>query len=372
MLALGSKPLSDEAMRERLAEAVQEFCEQPIDSALLEHLKSATYYRRGPFNRGEELEIAAPASRGDRRTPRHAGQRRVLPGDAAGGVRQHRDRPREGRPGEASRRTIRGRGSSSRSRSAATSTSAQRAQPRPCSTVFDERQIYRIDHYLGKETVQNLLVFRFANGIFEPIWNRRYVDHVQITVGRDARRRGPRRLLRHLRRAARHAAEPHVPAALPGRDGAADLVRRRGGAQREGQGAARDPAMSPEEIRRHARCAASTGRASSTGRRFRRTAQEPGVAAELDDRDLRRAALRGRQLALGRRAVLPAHRQAARRCATTEIAIQFRRAPLLLLPAARHAAAESPGDARPARRAHLAALPGQVSRARRCSSRRWR
>ncbi|MGB9632312.1 MAG: glucose-6-phosphate dehydrogenase [Chloroflexaceae bacterium] len=48
--------------------------------------------------------------------------------------------------------------------------------------VFDERQVYRIDHYLGKETVQNLLVFRFANGIFEPIWNRRYVDHAQITV----------------------------------------------------------------------------------------------------------------------------------------------------------------------------------------------
>jgi glucose-6-phosphate 1-dehydrogenase len=48
--------------------------------------------------------------------------------------------------------------------------------------AFEERQIYRIDHYLGKETVQNLLVLRFANGIFEPIWNRRYVDHVQITV----------------------------------------------------------------------------------------------------------------------------------------------------------------------------------------------
>jgi glucose-6-phosphate 1-dehydrogenase len=48
--------------------------------------------------------------------------------------------------------------------------------------VFDEEQVYRIDHYLGKETVQNILVFRFANGIFEPIWNRRYVDHVQITV----------------------------------------------------------------------------------------------------------------------------------------------------------------------------------------------
>jgi glucose-6-phosphate 1-dehydrogenase len=50
------------------------------------------------------------------------------------------------------------------------------------STSLDEAQIYRIDHYLGKETVQNLLAFRFANGIFEPIWNRRYVDHVQMTV----------------------------------------------------------------------------------------------------------------------------------------------------------------------------------------------
>ncbi len=48
--------------------------------------------------------------------------------------------------------------------------------------VVQEKQIYRIDHYLGKETVQNILAFRFANGIFEPIWNRRYIDHVQITV----------------------------------------------------------------------------------------------------------------------------------------------------------------------------------------------
>ena len=47
---------------------------------------------------------------------------------------------------------------------------------------FEEAQIFRIDHYLGKETVQNLLVFRFANGMFEPIWNRRYIEHVQITA----------------------------------------------------------------------------------------------------------------------------------------------------------------------------------------------
>jgi glucose-6-phosphate 1-dehydrogenase len=53
---------------------------------------------------------------------------------------------------------------------------------RNLSAVLDERQIFRIDHYLGKETVQNILVFRFANLIFEPLWNRNYIDHVEITA----------------------------------------------------------------------------------------------------------------------------------------------------------------------------------------------
>ncbi len=60
-----------------------------------------------------------------------------------------------------------------------------RALNQEISQVLKERQIYRIDHYLGKETVQNIMVLRFGNGIFEPIWNRRYIDHVQITVTED-------------------------------------------------------------------------------------------------------------------------------------------------------------------------------------------
>ena len=58
-----------------------------------------------------------------------------------------------------------------------------RALNQTVAGVFSEDQVYRIDHYLGKETVQNVLVFRFANSIFEPVWNRNLVDHVQITVG---------------------------------------------------------------------------------------------------------------------------------------------------------------------------------------------
>ena len=63
------------------------------------------------------------------------------------------------------------------------------------SDVFGEENVYRMDHYLGKDTVQNIMVLRFANAIFEPIWNRRYVDSIEITVAESVGIEGARRLL---------------------------------------------------------------------------------------------------------------------------------------------------------------------------------
>ncbi|HEV3483856.1 MAG TPA: glucose-6-phosphate dehydrogenase, partial [Vicinamibacterales bacterium] len=90
---------------------------------------------------------------------------------------------------------------------------------------FDESQVFRIDHYLGKETVQNLLVFRFANGMFEPIWNRRYIDHVQITAAETV---GVERRAAYYEEAGalRHGPEPSDAAAHARRHGAADGVQR--------------------------------------------------------------------------------------------------------------------------------------------------
>ena len=91
--------------------------------------------------------------------------------------------------------------------------------------TFDESQIFRIDHFLGKEAALNILAFRFANGLFEPIWNRQHIAHVQIDVPGDAVDRSAHRLLREDRRVPRHGREPPLPGARVHGDGAADRAR---------------------------------------------------------------------------------------------------------------------------------------------------
>ena len=107
--------------------------------------------------------------------------------------------------------------------------------------TLKEHQIYRIDHFLGKETVQNIMALRFANGLFEPLWNRHHIDHIQITAAETIGVEHRGKILRENRRAARHGSQPHVPVAGDDGDGAADLVRCRRRAYREGRGDRRDP-----------------------------------------------------------------------------------------------------------------------------------
>ena len=90
--------------------------------------------------------------------------------------------------------------------------------------ILHESQIYRIDHYLGKETVQNILVFRFGNSIFEPIWNRNYIDHIQMTVAEGFGSRTARRILQYRRGFARYGSESYFSVNYINNDGTAGFV----------------------------------------------------------------------------------------------------------------------------------------------------
>jgi hypothetical protein len=111
---------------------------------------------------------------------------------------------------------------------------------------FSEEQIYRIDHYLGKETVQNLMAVRFANVLFEPLWNAQYVDHVQITVAETVGVGGRGAYYDKSGADAGHGAEPPDAASLPHCDGAPQPVRSRRGARRKAQGDPRPRSGRPQ------------------------------------------------------------------------------------------------------------------------------
>jgi glucose-6-phosphate 1-dehydrogenase len=164
--------------------------------------------------------------------------------------------------------------------------------------VFAEDQIFRIDHFLGKEAAQNILAFRFANGLFEPIWNRNFIDHVQIDV--------PETL--GLGKRSGFYERPAPIATWWSRTCSRSSPSWRW---------SRRPRWSPRRsARRRTRSSAACCR-STRRRRARAVHRLPrrgGRRSRLGHRDLHRAEmLRDRQLALGRRAVLPAHRQAAGR-----------------------------------------------------------
>ncbi|MEO7118341.1 MAG: glucose-6-phosphate dehydrogenase [Candidatus Limnocylindrales bacterium] len=181
VLGFSRRPLSDDAYREMARKALDEHSRVPLEPALWQDFREGIAYQQGEFGevsdfksleqRMDQIE-AERGTRGNRlfylATPPSA-----YPEIVANLGKMGLDRQREGWVRIVIEKPFGHDLDSARELNDAV------------MHVFDESQVYRIDHYLGKETVRNLLVFRFGNGIFEPLWNRRYVDHVQITVGED-------------------------------------------------------------------------------------------------------------------------------------------------------------------------------------------
>ena len=176
-------------------------------------------------------------------------------------------------------------------------------------SVLDEQQVFRIDHYLGKETVQNMMAFRFANGLFEPVWNRNYIDRIEITAAEDIGI-GTRAGYYDSAGALRDLIQNHMLQLLchvamePPVNFTADEVR-----NEKVKVLQAIHAPTPEDVDRD-RGPRAVRRGRVRRRARRRLPAGGGRPGRLQHRDLRRPAPGGRQLALGRRALLPAHRQA--------------------------------------------------------------
>ena len=159
-----------------MKEAVQEHARDPFRDDVWEGLAAGMRYVAMDFADDEREDGLARDADGARQGARDRRQPRLLPRDAA-------ERFRDRRPmRSAKRRSTEGWVRLIIEKPFGHDLASARELQQVLEEYFDEREVFRIDHYLGKETVQNMLALRFANGIFEPIWNRQFVDHVQITV----------------------------------------------------------------------------------------------------------------------------------------------------------------------------------------------
>ena len=179
VVIVASTAFTTETFRQQLTEDIRTFASHPVDPAIRERLVAHTYYLRGDFADPDVYqrlkatlgEVAAKENVVSNYfyylavAPRFFGE--IVRQLGAAGLAQEEN-------GQWRRVVI--------EKPFGRDLQSAQALNSEIKQVLDEHQIYRIDHYLGKETVQNLIMFRFGNGIFEPIWNRRYIDHVQITA----------------------------------------------------------------------------------------------------------------------------------------------------------------------------------------------
>jgi glucose-6-phosphate 1-dehydrogenase len=179
IVGIARKAMSNDALRDSLMKGLREFATRPVDDAIAKRLlECVTCIAANPkdpasFDRMREQLEKLEANRA---TGGHRLFYLATPPDAFAPIA--RELGRTGmlkEDGSAWRRLI-------VEKPFGTDLESAKALNNELLKIADEHQIYRIDHYLGKETVQNILVLRFSNGMFEPIWNRNHIDHVQITV----------------------------------------------------------------------------------------------------------------------------------------------------------------------------------------------
>jgi glucose-6-phosphate 1-dehydrogenase len=173
------KEKSHEQFREEQSKDIREFATRAVDDALWDELRSTLYYQAGEFTDPETYTKLKALL--DEVSKTHGTGGNVLfylatPPNFFGEIVTRLGQAGLARSEDGGWRRVVVEKPFGRDLDSA------RALNVELSRVLDESQIYRIDHYLGKETVQNIMVFRFANGLFEPVWDRRYVDHVQIMV----------------------------------------------------------------------------------------------------------------------------------------------------------------------------------------------
>jgi glucose-6-phosphate 1-dehydrogenase len=171
--------LTSEAWREELAQTTAKFVGKQFDSAAWQAFSASVFYQPGDIDQPRDFaalaELLAKLEEGQPATRLY--YLATAPDLYAAAIKQLGTAGLAEEAGGVRRVVI--------EKPFGTDLASAQALNSATHEAFREEQVYRIDHYLGKETVQNLLVLRFANAIFEPVWNRRYIDHVQITVAEE-------------------------------------------------------------------------------------------------------------------------------------------------------------------------------------------
>ncbi|HUA24905.1 MAG TPA: glucose-6-phosphate dehydrogenase [Steroidobacteraceae bacterium] len=179
IVGFASADLTCESFREQLSKDVKQFAIGPVDEEVWDWIRRRIYYVRGSFEEAQaylRLKDAVGEVSKEHGIPGNHFYYLAVAPRFFGAIVKQLGESGSAREDDGQWRRVIIEKPFGRDLESARSLNVQIRE------VLSERQIYRIDHYLGKETVQNLMVLRFGNGIFEPIWNRRYIDHVQITA----------------------------------------------------------------------------------------------------------------------------------------------------------------------------------------------